>query len=186
MWGKIMSVVKRNRSKSMGVLSVLATLLLVPAAQAAKVEVEWVEPTKFTDVMPSNDSRKRFREQTLEQLTRFLVELGEQLPETQTLSFKVTNLDLAGQVWPRSFVGFGNSGGDIRVIRQIDIPRMTFSYTLTEQGRVISEQKEVKLKDMAFMQSAPRRALREPLVYEKAMLEEWFDETFANAYAKHP
>jgi hypothetical protein len=180
-----MSVFKRNNLKWLGVLSALGSLFLVPGVHAAKVEVEWVEPTKFTDVMPSNESRKRFREQTLEQLTSFLVELGEQLPDSQILSFKVTNLDLAGQVWPTSFVGLGYSGGDIRVIRQLDIPRITFSYTLTEQGKVISEQKDVKLKDMGFMQSAPRSALREPLVYEKAMLEEWFDDTFSSAYVNN-
>lgn len=181
-----MSVINVNTPKRAGVLGTLVALcLLAPAAQSAEVKVEWVKPTKFTDVKPSNESRKRFRERTLKELTTYLTELGEQLPAQQTLSIKVTNLDLAGQVWPRNFVGFGTSGGDIRVIRRVDIPRMTFAYTLTENGNVIAHSDEVKLKDMGFMDSTIRTSQREPLVYEKAMLEHWFDETFVNEYANN-
>ena len=93
----------------------------------------------------------------------------------------VTNVDLAGQVWPSQFVGFGSGGGsDVRIIKRIDIPRMTFSYSLTNaDGQVILSGEDVKLKDMDFMDSTIRRNRTESLTYEKAMLNDWFADTFS-------
>jgi hypothetical protein len=149
-------------------------------SHAAEVKITWEEPESYSDVRPSNESRKRFRERTLNELEAHIVELAADLPESQILSITVTNVDLAGEVWPSQFVGFGNAGAnDIRVIRRIDIPKMTFSYTLTDAaGEVVASEDEVKIKDMDFMESNIRRHRNESLSYEKTMLDEWFSDTF--------
>lgn len=149
-------------------------------SHAAEVKITWKDPESFSDVRPSNESRVRFRERTLSELEAHIVELGSTLPENQVLSMTVTNVDLAGEVWPSQFVGFGNSGAsDIRVIKRIDIPRMSFSYTLSDaDGKVLASEDEVKLKDMDFMESGIRRYRSESLSYEKAMLDDWFADTF--------
>ena len=97
----------------------------------------------------------------------------------------VTNVDLAGQVWPSQFVGFGvGAANDVRVIQRVDIPRMTFSYTLSdEQGTVVSSAEEVQLKDMNFMESNIRQNRGDTLSYEKIMLEDWFNDTFTTNVA---
>ena len=171
-----MSATIRNAVTKMGLVVTAATLFAGAAtSQAAEVKVEWVEPTKYVDVKPSNEPRKRFRERTLEQLETFMLELGEKLPSEQSLTLKVTNLDLAGHVWPASFAGFGNSMTDVRIIRSLDIPRMTVSYTLTENDRIVQQGEDIKIKDMAFMDRI-NRGLDRSFQYEKRLLTEWFED----------
>lgn len=147
------------------------------------VTVNWENPKEYTDMRPSNESRSRFLKRTLNQFDEIFAELGEQLPDGHTLDVLVTNVDLAGQVWPQQFVGLGHGGGDVRLIKNIDIPRMAFSYTLRNQGGVIKEA-EVNLKDMGFLDRAIRGFDSEPLRYEKRMLERWFDKEFSDQLAK--
>lgn len=165
---------------AVGLLAVFAP------TQAAEVKITWEEPESYSDVRPTNEARKRFRERTLNDLEAHISELASGLPESQVLSMTVTNVDLAGQVWPSQFVGFGNgAGNDVRIIKRIDIPRMTFSYSLSNaDGQVIQRGDQVQLKDMDFMESNIRRNRTESLSYEKAMLDEWFADTFSAQVAQ--
>ncbi len=98
----------------------------------------------------------------------------------------VTNLDLAGQVWPASFVGFGHSASDVRLVKHHDIPRMNFSYKLTEKDGTVVKEGEVKLKDMGFQDHIIRASARdEPLRYEKNMIKQWFDDEFPKLIVKN-
>ena len=169
----------------LGCATAVGLLAVFAPTQAAEVKITWKEPETYSDVKPTNESRKRFRERTLEDLEQHIVELASDLPESQVLSMTVTNVDLAGQVWPSQFVGFGTGGGsDVRIIKRIDIPRMAFSYSLTDaEGQVILSGEDVKLKDMDFMESTIRRNRTESLTYEKAMLNDWFADTFSTQVA---
>ena len=180
--------IKVNKLRTFSCLSCAAAVGLLAAlapSQAAEVNITWEEPESYSDVRPTNESRKRFRERTLEELESHIAELASSLPESQVLSITVTNVDLAWQVWPSQFVGFGSgAGSDVRIIKRIDIPRMTFSYTLaSEDGKVILSAKDVKLKEMDFMESNIRRNRTESLSYEKAMLNDWFSDTFSTQVA---
>ena len=150
----------------------------------AEVEIVWENPKKFTDVKSANESRSKFREHTFAQLEKYINELAEELPEGQTLSMKVTDLDLAGQVWPASFVGLGHSGGDVRLVKSIDIPRMEFSYTLTDTDGSIIQQADVNIKDMNFQHRHNPFFDSESLRYEKNMLKSWFKDEFPELIAK--
>jgi hypothetical protein len=145
----------------------------------AKVEIEWDKPEKYRDVRPSNESRKRFMDATFERINKYMNELALALPDDQTLLMKVSDLDLAGQVWPASFIGLGNSASDVRVIKNIDIPRITFSYQLLDESGEVVQQAEVKLKDMSFMERSNRFFKSESLRYEKSMLQRWFNKEFS-------
>lgn len=164
------------------ICAVLLSSTVVVPSHAGELKLTWKEPTSFTDVRPSNESRARFRERTLKSLEAHLVELAATLPKSQTLSMVVTNIDLAGQVWPSQFIGFGNNmGTDVRVIQRVDIPRMTFSYSLTDSsGEVLKSEENFQLKDMGFMDTNIRNMRNENLFYEKAMLDDWFDDTFSD------
>jgi hypothetical protein len=50
-------------------------------------------------------------------------------------------------------------------------------------GQVILSGEDVKLKDMDFMESNIRRNRTESLSYEKAMLNDWFSDTFSTQVA---
>lgn len=147
------------------------------------VTINWENPKDYTDVRPANESRSRFLKRTLKQFDEIFAELGEQLPKDHTLHITVTNVDLAGQVWPQQFVGLGHGSGDVRLIKDIDIPRMAFSYELKHQGDLVKNA-EVKLKDMGFLTSGVRGFDSEPLRYEKHMLERWFGKEFSEQLAK--
>ena len=169
----------------LGCATAVGLLAVFAPTQAAEVKITWEEPESYSDVSPTNESRKRFRERTLQELEEHIVDLASDLPESQVLSMTVTNVDLAGQVWPSQFVGFGNgAGSDVRIIKRVDIPRMTFSYSLANaDGQVILSGEDVKLKDMDFMESNIRRNRTESLSYEKAMLNDWFSDTFSTQVA---
>jgi len=145
----------------------------------AKVEIEWDKPEKFRDVRPSNQSRKRFRESTFEDINKYMNELSLVLPNNQKLLMKVNDLDLAGQVWPASHLGLGYDGSDVRIVKNIDIPRINFSYKLLNESGEVVQQAEVNLKDMSFLDRSHHLFKSESLRYEKSMLQRWFKQEFA-------
>ncbi len=153
-------------------------ILSVAPIFAAEVTVNWDEPEKFTDVKPSNESRQKFRERTLRSLEEYFVDLAAALPAQQKLTVTVTDLDLAGEVWPASFVGMGNSGSDVRLVKRHYIPRMAFNYSLSDESGTVVKQAEVNLKDMGFMDGLRSNLNHESLRYEKQMLKEWFEDEF--------
>lgn len=169
-------------------LTLIASSMSIVSVQGfcqADVDIVWEKPETFRDVKPTSQSRKSFREQTFNSLQEYMQKLAERLPDGQTLTMTVTNLDLAGQVWPASFVGLGMSGSDVRVVKSIDIPRMTFSYQLKDKQGVEIQQADVDLKDMAFMDRANRMFSSENLRYEKNMLKNWFEDEFPQLTAKN-
>ena len=111
-----------------------ATLAQKSTAETAetKVEITWQDPKSYTDVRPSNESRKSFRNRVFKSLDKYFNKLAEALPEGQTLEVTVTDLDLAGQVWPTMRAG----AFDIRIIDTVYIPRMEFSYQLKEGDKL--------------------------------------------------
>ncbi|MFQ3206112.1 MAG: hypothetical protein ACI9IT_000246 [Glaciecola sp.] len=148
----------------------------------SNVLIEWIEPKKFRDVRHPTMSRKRHRESVLLELETFFTSLGEELPEGHKLNLRVTDLDLAGTVQPPGMVGlrnFPNRGiENYRIVRNIDIPRMTFSYELVDDQGKILQQEEVNLKDMSFLSRAGSANKNTSLKYEKVMISRWFKETF--------
>ena len=144
----------------------------------AEVEIVWDKPENYRDVRPSNESRKRFRESTFEHIHKYMNKLALALPENNKLLMTVNDLDLAGQVWPASFAGFGQSGSDLRIIKQIDIPSIKFSYQLVDQSGDVLQQADVKLKDMSFLDRSGHSFRSDTLRYEKSMLKRWFNKEF--------
>lgn len=174
----------------MNKLMLIAGALLLVASNnsfaKAEVEITWENPKKFKDVQPTMQSRAKFRAQTFERLEKYMNKLAESLPEGQTLTIVVTDLDLAGRVWPSSFVGLGSGGSEVRVIKTIDIPRIKFSYTLTDgSGTIIQQADDVKLKDMGFQDRHNPFFKSESLRYEKNMLRRWFKDEFPSLVASN-
>ncbi len=146
-----------------------ATLLLAgPAATAATVEVRYIEPDNFADIGRSSWDRER----TMTAMTAYLQKLGQSLPESQTLRFDVTDIDLAGDIRPWGWQ-------ELRVLRgQADWPMVSLRYTLVEGERTLKSG-EARLTDLSYMQglSSVDRPGAE-LASEKRMVQRWFTETF--------
>ena len=152
------------------VLLAIALLVAAASAQAAgRVEVRWVKPELFSDI----GHIRWQRDSTLQALGDFMQQLGQRLPDGQTLQIEVTDVDLAGEL-DRS------SWHETRVLRGgADLPRISLRYTLQADGRSVKTG-EASLADLNYLGPPllpPSRQVE--LAYEKQMLERWFRETFA-------
>ena len=141
------------------------------AALAGTVDVKFTKPETYSDV---KDTLMR-RDEVLASFAERLKKLGmERLPATQTLQIDVLDIDLAGEVWPRS-------AREVRVLRgRADWPRMHLRYTLREGDRVIRSGDE-HLADMNYLMSSHHIASGGPYAYEMRMLDNWFRERFGPA-----
>lgn len=104
---------------------------------------------------------------------------GRKLPPGDTLKIEVLDIDLAGRFEPLRF-----HGQDLRVVRDITWPRMTLRYTLSQGDRVLASGED-RLIDMNFMMSVNIYASSDPLRYEKAMLDDWFDKRIVQRVVEH-
>ena len=152
---------------------VLAVALCTGAAWAAgRVELSFQEPEKFADIGRSAADRDR----TLSGLRAHYERYAARLPDGRTLTVEITNVDLAGEIRPTG------RGDELRVLRgEADWPRITLSYTLSENGRPPATGSE-RLSDMAYMLSGGSRDAGE-LYCERRMLDRWFAKTIQGAGA---
>ncbi|WP_438864437.1 DUF3016 domain-containing protein [Neptunicella sp.] len=171
--------------KKLMILLSAASMVLLPLASFAQgeLEVNWDKPDKYRDVKPTSQTRSSFRKQTFEDIEKFLTKELKDLPDGYKLSMTVTNLDLAGEVWPGMMVGL-NSSSDVRLVKNLDIPRMDFSYKLTDSTGATLKEGTEELKDMAFMDRGGRIHESDRLHYEKNMLQRWFEDTFEDYLQK--
>ena len=143
-------------------------LATVPAHAAGQVEVKFTEADKFTDIGWGSFERER----NLAALVQSFQLMTKRLPDGQTLSVEVLDVDLAGET--RMGVR-----GDLRIVRGgVDWPRMELRYSLQAGGTTIKTGVE-RLSDMSYMfANRPSGSHEGSLPYEQRMLLRWFADTF--------
>ncbi len=146
-------------------------LTTIGSVTAGESEVIWTEPDKYTDVRSGNENRKHFKERIFKNFEKHFAKLSEKLPEGKTLKINVTNVDLAGDVRFSSMQ-------QVRIVKDIYIPRIEFSYELINTDKSIAASGDVDLKDMGFMTSSSSYKSNSVLYYEKRMIDKWFKNTF--------
>ncbi|WP_426369608.1 DUF3016 domain-containing protein [Pseudocolwellia sp. HL-MZ7] len=149
----------------------LFLLTTVGSAVAGESEVTWTDPDKYTDVRSGNENRKHFKERIFKSFEKHFAKLSQKLPEGKTLKINVTNVDLAGDVRFSSMQ-------QIRIVKDIYIPRLEFSYELVNADKSLAASGEVDLKDMGFMTSSSAYKSSSDLYYEKRMINKWFKNNF--------
>jgi hypothetical protein len=159
------------------VLVLGSMIIALPTAHAAKVNVTWIEPSKYRDIDAGMEGRKRFRENMFSEFEKHFSKLAKALPENQTLDIEVTDVDLAGDV---------HAGGmnQIRIIKDFYFPRMKFSFKLINADETIIHSDTVNLKNMNFMVGSSLRYRNQALDHEKQLLDDWFKDTFKNNVEK--
>jgi hypothetical protein len=152
--------------------------LLVTAgvASAATVSVTFVQPENFTDAGFSRGRATAGELADLQQdIQRHLQSLADRkLAASDALQVEVLDVDLAGDFEPYRLARFS----DVRVVRDITIPRITLRYTLKQGDRVVTGAEE-ELRDMNFLWGHNRYSSGDRLRYEKPMLDNWFAKRFA-------
>jgi hypothetical protein len=113
----------------------IASLLLVPLALNAAVDVEWVNPDSYKDAYNSNVKSEKSRQVVLDELKDFIVkEAASHLKDGWNLKISVTQLDLSGEFEPWS------KTPDVRLMKDIYFGKISFSYKLTDdKGAVVKE-----------------------------------------------
>ncbi|MES2069412.1 MAG: DUF3016 domain-containing protein [Pseudomonadota bacterium] len=149
--------------------SLLAIALSAGTACAGEAKVTWQDPDNYSDVRPANETKTGFQARVFKNLDQVFDSLAKKLPDGYKLQVVVTDLDLAGDVKPMR----GPSGQDIRVVKDIDWPRISFSYVLKDpQDQQVAAGKE-DLKDMNFRSHVSINT-GDSFYYEGALLKDWF------------
>lgn len=155
-------------------VSVILLMMVVSNIANAKIDakylneaisVAWVNPEKYRDVDTANFNRVKYQQQVMDDLEKYLhKELSNYLLDDQTISIKVHDLDLAGDIRP--IIGKGH---DIRIVKSIYPPMIDIQYSLADsKGKVVKTHRK-KYRDMGFNVSSISLN-RDSLGYEKAML----------------
>jgi Protein of unknown function (DUF3016) len=156
----------------------LATGCLAGAAAlsthaAGAIDVTFVQPESFADAGLPGWSRER----TLRRLADEFQQLAKKLPDGQSMTVEVLDVDLAGDLDPT------RGGLDQRVLRgKSDWPRIHLRYTLAAGGKPLKNGDEW-IADLLYLDQRARLPDTRDLAYERRMLEDWFGERILGAAA---
>jgi hypothetical protein len=158
----------------------LAALLVLPAVAApkpaARTEVVFFEPEKFTDASDRYLGGERDRDGILDRLKDYLIERADSrfVAEGQKLAVTITDVDLAGEFEP----WHGPSAQDVRIVRDIYPPKINLAFRLTDANGEVLAQGQRELRDLAFMMSISINT-SDSLRFEKALLDDWLRKEFS-------
>ena len=143
-----------------------AALVLGAGHAVAAVTVTFTQPENYVD-MPFAPWEK---DTVMKDLQGHFNKLGAKLPQGQDLKVEVLDIDLAGQIEPRS-----RGTHDLRILRgRADWPTIQLRYSIESQGKVVKSG-EARVNDMNYLQNHINRySANESLRYEKRMLDDWF------------
>lgn len=152
--------------KCLALSAAAALSLLLPATVRAEVTVRFVDAARYADAGVSEAVRAR----SLATLERHLKATAAPcVAEGERLVLKVLDVDLAGEVdWSRA------GAAERRVLREATAPRIELDWQLADRhGQVVAGQRE-QVSDIDYLRNSARvQFAREPLPYERLMLEDW-------------
>ncbi|MES1194710.1 MAG: DUF3016 domain-containing protein [Opitutus sp.] len=161
-------------------LSAGGALFAAATKPASPVTVVFAHPEKFTDVRDneSDFENELGRERYLPLFQEFLQQQGaSRLAPGQLLTITFSDIDLAGDFEPWRGMQFS----DIRIVKDIYFPRLTFTFKLTDANGQVLKEGERKLQDLGYQMRLTRGFRDDPLRYEKDMLDDWLRDEFRPA-----
>ena len=152
----------------------VSLIALSPTAFAGKVEVVFVAPDSYADAGGKGGLRDVPTKATvLREIEHHLVALGARLPAAQELKVEILNLDIAGR---REVLG-GSGGEDVRIFDRVAWPSIKLRYALVENGRTLTSGEE-RLTNPGYLDGIARTPSGDPIFFERAMLNRWFNARF--------
>ncbi len=137
------------------------------------VQVEWQDPSGFSEIRYSRNRFEARRGDWVRQLAEHLQEqLAQVIPPGERLEVMITDIERAGEYEP-----LGASMRDVRVVRDLYPPRMELSFVRRGADGVVLDQGTRSLRDLGFLSSSPR-STHDPLRFEKRMIEDWVQREF--------
>ena len=160
---------------------VITALLLAMGASApalAALDISFSQPEAFTDAHLDRSYGTAPVERTMRGIERHLRNLSERwLPPEQTLRVEILDIDLAGRFDPLRALS-----PDVRTMLDITWPRIALRYSLQQDGRVLAAADE-EVIDLDYLLRPRALMSRDPLRFEKAMLDDWFAARFGETRA---
>ena len=165
---------KTKFSPSLLLAAALAAGSMLTAAESKfdEVTVSFHEPKKFTDARShfGGDTDQYYLDTLASHLKRIA---PKHLAPGMKLEVTFTDIDLAGD-----FVPGDARSQDVRIIKEIYIPRQKLMFKLVdESGQVVAEG-ERRLSDLNFMNNISLIGRNEPLFHDKALLSDWIAKEF--------
>ncbi len=138
---------------------------------AADITVEFQNPDNFRDVRDSLGGSTD--QNALAALRTWLQENAPaSLAAGQKLRVTFTDIDLAGDFLP------GSSMDRVRIIRGVYIPRMEFSFVVTDAAGQVVKQGTRTLTNLDFQNTGRRIGSDQSFFYDKMLLEDWLRKEF--------
>jgi len=148
------------------------------------VQVQWTDPSDFSDLKFSGNRWRAAQGSWVEQLAQHLRDSAEKrLPEGDRLEVTITDLNRAGRYEPWR----GMQMQDVRFVRDHYPPSMTLEFRhYGADGQLIAEGTR-EVRDMGFLSmGGGNTANRDNLYYEKRMIDGWLrDELRRSEVAIH-
>lgn len=158
-------------------LALAGSLRAAPAHDPATspVEVNYVNPDKFTDVKDAYMPTDKGQAAILDDLKSYIVDrASHRLAEGQHLTIDFTDIDLAGQFEP----WHGPDAQDIRVIKDIYPPRMKLHFKLTDAGGAVIKEGDRRLFDNTYTMNINTVGRSDPRFYDKELINDWIRREF--------
>ena len=142
---------------------------------AGPVNVSWSDPSRFTELRYSRNRWQSERGNWVLQIARHLRERTERaLPAGQRVEFNITDIKRAGDYEPWQ----GSNAQDVRIVRDVYPPRITFTMIRYGADGQVIEQGEHRLVGMGFLSRGGNTLDSDPLRHEKRMLDDWIRRRF--------
>lgn len=137
------------------------------------VQVTWDDPAQFSEIRRSGNRWEAERGNWVHDLAEYLRDAAEDtLLPGQTMKVHITDIARAGNYEP----GRGPQLDDVRVVRDLYPPRLSFRYVRYGANGQVVDEGERTLSDLGFLTgSAPLGT--DPLRYEKRMIDRWESQT---------
>lgn len=135
------------------------------------VQVQWTDPSAFSDLKFSGNRWRAAQGNWVEQLAEHLREsAGKRLPEGERLEVKITDLHRAGRYEPWHGLQFQ----DVRFLRDHYPPSMSLEFRhYAADGRLLAEGTR-EMRDTGFLTTGGGSpTARDNLYYEKRMIDDW-------------
>lgn len=138
---------------------------------AADITVEFQNPDDFRDVRDSLGGSTD--QNALAALRAWLQDHAPaRLAAGQKLHVTFTDIDLAGDFLP------GSNVDRVRIIRSVYIPRMEFTFAVTDAAGQVVKQGTRTLTNLDFQTTGRRIGFDQPFYYDKMLLEDWLRKEF--------
>lgn len=151
-------------------------------AGSDRVDVQFDKPENFTDLKDRYMATDKGQQAYMDMLREYIQQrASRQLPEGQKLSVTFTDVDMAGDFEPWR----GPSATDVRIVKDIYIPRLKFTYRLTDAAGAVIKEDKANLSDLNFQNSLTTTInTSDPLRYEKRLLDDWIRSALPRAPKK--